>query len=585
MSAAGLRPRAAAVLAPLNRPLTSYYLIVGTTGLLLAIGLVMVLSTSSASQLDAGGSPYSVFVHQALGAVVGVALMWVLARTPPRVFRAVAYPAFIVALASLVLVLVFGTPVAGAQRWIHIPVLGKVQPSEFAKLAFLIWGANLLARKEELGRLKDWRTLLIPLLPGAATLGLLVVLGDDLGTTFLLLVILLALLWVIGTPAKLFAGVLGLVIFALLLLIQVAKYRSGRISSFLNPTMTNNWQLIQGKYAIGSGGLFGVGLGDSRQKWGWVPNDDTDFIFAILGEELGLIGTGCVLLLYSGLAYAGLRVARRVTDPFMRLAAAGATAWIIGQAVVNICAVVGLLPITGVPLPLISQGLSSVLATMAATGMLLSFAKCEPGAREALVTLAARRRRRLPGVLRRDPVLAQAEPPPAGKADRPPGGKAAAPPGGKAAAPPGGKAERRTRPARPGHLRQSGQSRLADPGRSDTPGGSARGGADRPGGRRGRASPLGRAGGGSRAAGGPGVQAGGAPGSQGGAAGSRTDGAAGSRAGTVGPGGRQRSPAQDSALSVPRQPAAPSGSGQRKAARQAPGQRGTGSGSARPRGQ
>jgi cell division protein FtsW len=312
----GLRPRVAAILAPLNRPLTSYYLIVGTTGLLLAIGLVMVLSTSSASQLDAGGSPYSVFVHQLLGAVVGVVLMWVLARTPPRILRVLAYPAFVVALASLVLVLAFGTTVYGAKRWISFAGI-QFQPSEFAKLAFLIWGANLLARKEELGRLKDWRTLLIPLLPGAAILGLLVILGDDLGTTFLLLVILLALLWVIGTPARLFAGVLGLVIFALLLLVSAAKYRFWRITGFLDPTLSNDWQQIQGKYAIGSGGLFGVGLGDSRQKWGWVPNADTDFIFAILGEELGLIGTACVVVLYSGLAYAGLRVARRVAEPFM----------------------------------------------------------------------------------------------------------------------------------------------------------------------------------------------------------------------------------------------------------------------------
>lgn len=225
--------------------------------------------------------------------------------------------------------------------------------------------------------------------------GLLVILGDDLGTTFLLLVILLALLWVIGTPARLFVGILGLVLFALVLLIKVAQYRSGRITGFLNPTLSNNWQLVQGKYAIGSGGFFGVGLGDSQLKWGWVPNDDTDFIFAILGEELGLIGTGCVVLLYGGLAFAGIRVARRVTDPFMRLAAAGATAWIVVQALVNISAVIGLLPITGVPLPLISQGLSSVLATMTAIGMLLCFARSEPGARQALAVATPRWRRKL----------------------------------------------------------------------------------------------------------------------------------------------------------------------------------------------
>ena len=394
MTAAGFRPRAAASLASLDRPLTSYYLILGTSGLLLAIGLVMVLSTSSASQLDSGGSPYSVFLKQLFGVLAGLVIMWVLARTPPRLLRSVAYPLLLAAIVGLILVLAFGPDIAGVRRWIAVGGI-QLQPSEFAKLAFLIWGADLLARKESLGQLNDWRTLLIPLLPGAAVVGLLVILGDDLGTTFLLLVILLALLWVIGTPARLFVGILGLVLFALVLLIKVAQYRSGRFTAYLNPTLSNNWQLIQGKYAIGSGGFFGVGLGDSQLKWGWVPNDDTDFIFAILGEELGLLGTGCVVLLYGGLAFAGIRVARRVTDPFMRLAAAGATAWIVVQALVNISAVIGLLPITGVPLPLISQGLSSVLATMTALGMLLCFARSEPGAQEALALAAPRWRRRL----------------------------------------------------------------------------------------------------------------------------------------------------------------------------------------------
>ena len=147
---------------------------------------------------------------------------------------------------------------------------------------------------------------------------------------------------------------------------------------------TGNMQAIQGKRAVGSGEFFGVGLGASRQKWGWVPDDSTDFIFAILGEELGLVGTLCVTFLYGGLAYAGLRIARRVQDTFMRLAAGAATAWIVVQALVNMGAVLGLLPITGVPLPLMSEGLSSLLVTMVALGMLMSFAKREPGASQAL---------------------------------------------------------------------------------------------------------------------------------------------------------------------------------------------------------
>ncbi len=279
-----------------------------------------------------------------------------------------------------------GRTVDGAERWIQVAGF-QLQPSEFAKLAFVLWGADLLARKEKLGQLTDWRQLLIPLMPGASILCMLVMLGDDLGTTFLLLVIFLSLLWVIGTPGRIFIGMLGLLVFIMVILIIVAPYRLKRMTGFLNPQAQPSsvgWQSIQGKYAVGSGGLFGVGLGASRQKWGWVPNSTTDFIFAILGEELGLIGTMCVAFLYGGLAYAGLRIARRVPDTFMRLAAAAATAWIVVQALVNIGAVIGLLPITGVPLPLVSAGLSSLLVTMVALGMLMSFAKQEPGARQAL---------------------------------------------------------------------------------------------------------------------------------------------------------------------------------------------------------
>ncbi|HUC58862.1 MAG TPA: putative lipid II flippase FtsW [Streptosporangiaceae bacterium] len=376
------RGRSLPWLPALGRPRACYHLIIGTTCLLTAIGLVMVLSTSSASQLYAGQSPYSVFLHQLVGVVIGVPLIWVLSRTSPRVLRALANPLMIAAIASLVLVLFIGQDVNGARRWIELgPV--QIQPSEFAKLALLIWGADLLARKEELRQLNDWRGLLMPLLPGAVLLALLVQAEHDLGTTFILLVILLALLWVVGTPGRLFTCMLALIGFALLASILVKGYESARLFGFLHPgggPTGPNQQAIQGQTALGSGQLFGVGLGHSREKWGWVPNASTDFIFSILGEEFGLIGTLCVVFLYAGLAYAGLRVARRMSDPFLRLAAAGITVWIAGQALVNICTVTILLPITGVPLPLISQGLSSLLVTMAAIGVLLCCARHEPDA-------------------------------------------------------------------------------------------------------------------------------------------------------------------------------------------------------------
>jgi cell division protein FtsW len=356
--------------------------------LLLAVGLVMVLSTSSAAALEQGGGPYTGFQKQLLGVAIGLPLMWIVSRTSPTLLRAAAYPAMGASVLGLILVLGVGQTVSGGERWIQ--VMGfQIQPSEFAKLAFVLWGADLLARKERAGQLTEWRHLLIPLLPGAAILSMLVMLGDDLGSTFILLTIFLTLLWVIGSPGRLFLGMLGLMGFAMVILIIVAPYRMGRITGFLNPQAqlsTYGWQEIQGTNAVGSGGWFGVGLGAGTQKWGWVPNTTTDFIFAILGEELGLVGTLCVTFLYGGLAFAGLRIARRVRDTFMRLAAAAATGWIVMQALVNMGAVIGLVPITGVPLPLISAGLSSLLVTMAALGMLMSFAKREPGARQALAS-------------------------------------------------------------------------------------------------------------------------------------------------------------------------------------------------------
>jgi cell division protein FtsW len=387
--AAGLRERVRAGRALIDRPLASYYLITGITALLIMLGLVMVLSTGSVLNLSKGMSPYSDFEHQVLGVLVGLPVMWVAARSSPRLFRAAAYPLLAVAVIGLGLTLIHGVGVSqnGATRWIQFGSF-QFQPSEVAKLALALWGADLLARKEKLGMLADWRHMLVPLLPGTAVLVLLVMAGDDLGTSIILLIIFLVLAWIAGTPGRVFGAMLILMGLVLLLLIVTSQYRLARFTSFFDSHNTNplgtNMQPIQGKWALGSGGIFGVGLGGSGEKWGWLPEDTTDYIFAIIGEELGLVGTLCVTALYSGLAFAGLRVARRAPDTFSRLAAAAITAWIVMQAVVNIGAVIGVLPITGVPLPLVSYGLSSVLVTMVALGMLMSFARREPGAREAL---------------------------------------------------------------------------------------------------------------------------------------------------------------------------------------------------------
>ncbi len=385
------RPRlwASSTAGLLDRPLTSYYLVLGCSMLLLALGMVMVLSASSVRQYQYTGSAYTLFEKQALWVAIGLPLMWIAARMPTKIFRALAYPLMLLSALALLVALVpgLGRSVNGAQRWISFGGPFQLQPSEPAKLGLILWGADLLARKEKLRQLTEWRHLLMPLLPGAGVLVMLVMIGSDLGTTLVLLTIFLALLWVVGAPGRLFVGMAGVTGVLVAILIVVEPYRLQRLTGFLDQTGNQvdiNYQGIQGLYAIASGGWFGTGLGEGRAKWNYLPNPETDFIFAIIGEELGLIGTLVVLGLFGLLAYAGLRIARRVKDPFMQLAAAGATAWLAIQAIVNIGAVIGVLPITGIPLPLVSYGGSALIPTLIALGMLLSFAKREPGARQAL---------------------------------------------------------------------------------------------------------------------------------------------------------------------------------------------------------
>lgn len=386
---AGVRGRVRGLIGVIGRPLGSYYLMLGCTLLLTALGLLMVLSASSVQAYADTGSSLTYFQKQAVWVAIGLPILWMVSRLPVSALRWGAYPVLGLAIVLLALVLVpgVGHEVNGAQRWIDFGGPFRIQPSELAKLGLVLWGADLLARKRKLGTIAEWRHLLIPLIPGAGLVVLLVMMGDDLGTTLVLLTILLALLWVVGAPLRLFALMFSSVIGLVGLLIVAEPYRVARLTSFTDPfaePLGHGYQAVQGIYAIASGGLWGVGLGASREKWGYLPHGYTDFIFAIVGEELGLIGTLVVLALFALLAYAGFRIARRMTDPFMQLAAGAITAWLLVQAIVNIGAVIGVLPITGIPLPLVSYGGSAMLPTMVALGMLLNFAKQEPGARRAL---------------------------------------------------------------------------------------------------------------------------------------------------------------------------------------------------------
>ena len=385
------RPAARARRAPLlARPLTSYYLVTGSALLLTGIGLVMVLSSSSVTSYRASGSSFAVFQKQLLWVVLGLPAMWLAVRIPVRAVRVLAWPLMAASIIGLLLVFVPGIgapPVNGATRWIQIGSF-TAQPSELAKLALILWAADVYARKESL--LDDWRHVLVPLLPMTCLLSILVMVEPDMGTTLVILSTTFAMIWVVGAPGRIVALLGGMGAALVTLLAVVEPYRFARLVGFVDPCgaakrLAEGYQGCQGLYAIGSGGWFGVGLGQSRQKWsGYLPNAHTDFIYAIIGEELGLAGTLLVLVLFGILAYAGVRVAQRSRDPFVRLAATGITAALIVQATVNMATVTGLLPITGIPLPLISFGGSSLGVSLFSIGLLAAFARNEPGAREAL---------------------------------------------------------------------------------------------------------------------------------------------------------------------------------------------------------
>ena len=382
--------RPAARTGVLQRPLASYFLVLASTVALLVLGLVMVFSASSVRSFATFHSSYAIALKQAIFMAVGIPLMWIASRLPVRVWRALGYPLLLAALGGLVLVLVpgIGRNVDGGTRWIPVPGGFNIQPSELAKLALLLWGADLMVRKKKL--LGEWKHLFVPLLPVTGLVAFLIMLEPDMGTTLATLAIVVALLWVVGTPARYFGALLAVLVGLGTALAMAEPYRLARLTSFLHPfrdAQGTGYQAVQGLYALSSGGWFGLGLGASREKWvGGLPNAHTDFVFAIIGEELGLLGTVTVLLLFATLTYAGVRIAKRATDPFARLAATGVTAWLAAQAFINIGAVVGLLPITGIPLPLISFGGSAMIADLVAIGLLLSLARAEPGAAQALAS-------------------------------------------------------------------------------------------------------------------------------------------------------------------------------------------------------
>jgi cell division protein FtsW len=345
--------------------------------MLCTIGLMMVLSASSVEALRSYGGAWVFFTRQLMWVAIGAAVLVGAALADYHHWRR-AVP-FLLGGSFVLLVLVLvpgvGITAGGSSRWLGTSSF-RIQPSELAKLAILLFGADLLARRVDV--VSDWRSVMRPLLVTTGLIAGLVIVQPDMGTMLLMFFIVFVLMFVGGVRLLPMAtlGVVGSV--ASVVLAKVEGYRWERVSSFRDPFgdfENTGYQVAQSLVALGTGHVGGVGLGASRAKWGFLPNAHTDFIFAIVGEELGLIGTLGVVGLFVAFAVVGVRIALRAPDRFGALLAAGVTAWVCGQAVVNMGAVTSLLPVTGVPLPFVSFGGSSLVVTMAATGILLNVAR------------------------------------------------------------------------------------------------------------------------------------------------------------------------------------------------------------------
>ncbi len=373
-----------------GRSQLEFHILVLVTLGLVAFGLVMVYSASSARGLIASDDPAYYLKRQALYAFVGLIVLVFLSRTDFRKLRYAGGPVLAVAFFLLVAVLVIGTSVNGAKRWIPLGAF-SFQPSELAKLGLALWLAARLARKPAPGSLGE---LSKPVGLVVCLACALIVVEPDLGTAIAIVIMVAAMLVVSGTPVRVLAASGGIGLAVLMLAIWFEPYRRARLFSFLDPwsdPQNAGFQTVQAMIALGSGGLFGVGLGESVQKIYYLPEASTDMIFAIVGEELGLVGAMGVMGAFVLLGYAGFNVALRCRDPFGKRLAVGLTGLLCGQAAVNLCAVMGIAPLTGIPLPFVSYGGSSLIVALAAVGILLNIAQNH--AVESVAQVPDRRRR------------------------------------------------------------------------------------------------------------------------------------------------------------------------------------------------
>ena len=352
--------------------LESHLLVLVTLGLV-AFGLVMVYSATSAPAALERGDPMSYLKKQGIYALIGVGLMMAASRFDYRRLRLFAPALVLAALAGCLAVLVIGSRINGARRWIELGP-ATFQPSELAKLALAVWAAAYLCKRPAPRTLRElWRPIGLLL----AVFCLLILAEPDLGTAISLVVVLLAVLVISGTPGSTLAAGTSIAVALGLVAIWFEPYRRARIFSFLDPWQDPQgagFQTVQALISIGSGGFLGAGLGHGVAKINYLPEAHTDMIFAVIGEELGLLGVTAVIAAYATFAYAGLRVALACTDPFGKRLAAGLVGLVCGQAVINLAAVLGLAPLTGIPLPFISYGGSSLVVALLGVGILLNIA-------------------------------------------------------------------------------------------------------------------------------------------------------------------------------------------------------------------
>ena len=363
------------------------FLLIASTALILTgFGLVMVLSATMADSLAAGEGPFETVLKQAAFAIIGIPLMFIASRLPVTFWKKIAWPGLI--LTTLFQLLVF-TPLGvindGNQNWIQVGSV-QAQPSEFLKLSLALWLGYVLYRKQSL--LTSWKHVFIPVVPiGGLVIGLVAVGSHDLGTGLILMAILLGCLFFSGVRLRLFVVPHLLVVVAAVYFAVTSPNRMARIMSSLvnfdstacyNAAVGDCYQAVHGVWGLASGGIFGLGLGNSREKYGWLPAKANDYIFAIIGEELGLVGCIVVLVLFTLFAIGAFHVIRKTHDPFIRIVSGGITVWIVGQAIVNMGVVLRIFPVLGVPLPFMSQGGTSLLSVLVACGVLLSFARTLP---------------------------------------------------------------------------------------------------------------------------------------------------------------------------------------------------------------